>query len=301
MLSGGLDTSIVASVVSILLGESARLSFKAYTVALRGAPSPDLEYSKLVSERYMIPRVVKEVEFHELERYLPEVISVLKSFDPMEVRNSVVAYIGMKEAKAEGFSKVMMGDASDELFAGYSFVFKQDKEKARESLLHLWEVMHFSSIPLAKSLGMEARLPYLQPEVMDVATKIDFDYLIGTKDGSGEIFGKYILRRAFEDVLPSEVSWRTKTPIEQGSGTSVLPVWYSKGIEDSVFSEKRRKYLEEEKVRLRDKEQLRYYEIYRAIHGPPVPADASRRTCPACTSNVPDSATFCTTCGEYPI
>ncbi len=129
LLSGGLDTSIVAAVVSARLGGSVATRFKAYTVVLKGAPSPDLDFSKLISRKFLIPQKVKEVELSELEEYLPEVISVLKSFDPMEVRNSVVAYIGMKEARKDGCFNVMTGDASDELFAGYSFVFKQDRQR----------------------------------------------------------------------------------------------------------------------------------------------------------------------------
>lgn len=302
LLSGGLDTSIIAAVISSLLGVEERQNFRAYTVILKGAPSPDLEYSKVASNRFQIPHQVHSVDIPELEGSLREVIGVLKSFDPMEIRNSVTVYIGMKRAKLDGCSKIMTGDASDELFAGYSFVFSQTAEKARETLSHLWGVMHFSSIPLASSLGMEARLPFLHPEVKELAMKrIDFAFLTGRRESSGEVFGKFILRKSFEKMLPTEIAWRTKTPIEHGSGTTVLPQWYSKTVKDGEYVTKRRKYLEQDGVRLRDKEQLKYYEIYRDMLGPPVPRDRTLRMCPACTSNVPAPATFCTICGEYPI
>jgi asparagine synthase (glutamine-hydrolysing) len=110
-----------------------------------------------------------------------------------------------------------------------------------------------------------------------------------------------LLRVAFEDLLPPEVTWRTKTPIEYGSGTTVLPKIYSQLISDLDFIEKKKKYFEADRVRLRDKEQLRYYEIFRSILGPPITKDMNQRACPACTSNVPQNATFCITCGEYPI
>ncbi len=301
LLSGGLDTSIIAAVVSSILGAAERENFGAYTVVLKGAPSPDLEYSKLVSKRFQIRQQVHAVDFEELEKALPEVIGVLGSFDPMEVRNSVAVYIAMKRAKLDLRSKVMTGDASDELFAGYRFVFSLTEERAREALAHLWEVMHFSSIPLAASLGMEARLPFLHLGVRELAYSMDYSFLTGRGEHSDELFGKYVLRKAFEDVLPPEIVWRTKTPIEHGSGTTILPKWYSEAIGDNEFAAKRKMYLEEDRVRLRDKEQLRYYEIYRGILGPPVTKDEKRRGCPACNSNVPDSATFCITCGEYPI
>jgi asparagine synthase (glutamine-hydrolysing) len=254
----------------------------------------------LITDHLKIPQQIEVVDISQLEGELPEVISVLKSFDPMEIRNSVVSYIGMKKASSQGCSKIMTGDASDELFGGYSFVFKQSEDKAKEILSHLWEVMHFSSISLARSLGIEARLPFLHPSVKEFAMhEIDFQQLVG-KHGD-EVFGKYILRTAFEDLLPCEITWRTKTPIEYGSGTTILPKLYSQNISDSEFEEKRRDYFSKDGVRLRDKEQLKYYEIFRKVLGPPITEDHNQRACPACTSNVPDKATFCTTCGEYPI
>jgi asparagine synthase (glutamine-hydrolysing) len=50
-------------------------------------------------------------------------MKVIKTFDPMEIRNSAAVYIGMREAKKDGNSTILTGDACDELFAGYSFLF----------------------------------------------------------------------------------------------------------------------------------------------------------------------------------
>ena len=298
LLSGGLDTSILAAVAKSIL--QINTEFKAFTVVLKDAPSPDLLFSKMISSYLKITQHIESVDIFTIETELPGVISVLRSFDPMEIRNSVVSYIGMKKAKSEGYSRIMAGDASDELFGGYNFVFKQPEDKAREILSHLWEVMHFSSIPLARSLGIEARLPFLHPALKEFAIhRIDFQQLIG-KHGD-EAFGKYILRKAFEDLLPCEITWRTKTPIEYGSGTTILHKLYSQRIKDGEFEEKRREYFRKDGVRLRDKEQLEYYEIFRDVLGPPITKDHNQRACPACTSNVLDNATFCTTCGEYPI
>jgi asparagine synthase (glutamine-hydrolysing) len=301
LLSGGLDTSIVAAMASSILEPHQKQGFHAYTVVLNGSLSLDLDYSKLVSDEFNLSHHLLITDFSELDGALPEVIRVLKSFDPMEIRNSVTVYLGMRNAKSDGFAKIMTGDGADELFAGYSFIFKLPKDRAQTALTHLWEVMHFSSIPLARSLGMEAVIPFLRTSVRAFASQIDFDFLVGSCEASGEVFGKFILRRAFEDMLPQEVVWRTKTPIEYGSGSTTLPRIYSGLINDADFAEKKRKYMEEDHVKIRDKEHLRYYEIYREIFGTPFPEDASKRTCPSCNTNVPSNATFCTTCGEYPI
>jgi len=298
LLSGGLDTSIVATLAS-----KSNPQLRAFTVVLRDFTSPDLYYSKLISLKLGLGQELIEATLDDIENSLPEVIGVLRSFDPMEIRNSVAVFLGLKKAKSQGYSRVLTGDAADELFAGYSFVTNLEKEKALSTLHRLWEVMHFSSIPLASSLGIKALLPFLDSEVKKFATtEIPLEFLVSgqTDHSEGEAFGKFILRKAFEDQLPREIAWRKKTPIEFGSGTTFLPKIYATEINAQEFHEKKRKYLESDKVRLRDPEQLHYYEIYRRVVGPPAP-DLANRSCPACTSNVPDWADFCTICGEYPI
>ena len=101
-------------------------------------------------------------------------------------------------------------------------------------------------------------------------------------------------------MLPKEITWRTKTPIEMGSGTTILPLIYSERIRDEEYLKKKNRYFAKDGIRIRDKEQLHYYEIFRGIFGPPS-SNKSKRICPACTFNVPDTAVFCTTCGEFPI
>ncbi len=264
-------------------------------------PAPDLEYSRLVSSRLGIRQEIVQSSLNDIEFSLPEVIRILRSFDPMEIRNSVAIFLGLKTAKSLGYSRVLTGDAADELLAGYSFVANLPEKEAISKLHHLWDVMHFSSIPLAKFLGIEALLPFLDDRVKEFATSdLPFEFLVNKNSTSGVVFGKFILRKAFESELPQEIIWRKKTPIEYGSGTTELPHVYSKSIDSLEFSEKKSRYLESDHVRLRDQKQLHYYEIYRREIGPPT-SDPERRRCPGCTSNVPDKANFCTICGEYPI
>ena len=298
LLSGGLDTSIIAAIAS-----RSNPHLQAFTVLLKDFPSPDLQYSTLVCSKLCLGQEIIQASLDDIENSLPEVITTLGSFDPMEIRNSVAVFLGLKRAQSRGYSRILTGDAADELFAGYSFVKNLQKEEALLKLYHLWKVMHFSSMPLARSLGIVVLLPFLDPDVKTFATtEIPFEFLVGRNEtsGSDELFGKFILRKAFEDSLPPEIVWRTKTPIEFGSGTTYLPKIYSSKISSGEFDEKKKIYLERDHVRLRDPEQLHYYEIYRKSLGVPAP-DFSKRTCPACASNVPVSADFCTICGEYPI
>ncbi|MBC7129627.1 asparagine synthase, partial [Candidatus Bathyarchaeota archaeon] len=172
-------------------------------------------------------------------------------------------------------------------------------EDVESVLRHMWEIMFFSSVPMGKALGVDVKTPYLDPDFKDFAMKLSVEYKI--REEEGKMWGKWIMRKAFENILPPEIAWRRKDPIEVGSGATTLPSFFNRKISDSEFEEKRKKYLETDKVTIRDKEQLFYYEIYREEVGVPHPEDPSGKICPQCNSNVPENMSFCRVCGAYPV
>jgi asparagine synthase (glutamine-hydrolysing) len=226
-------------------------------------------------------------------------IKILGTFDPMEVRNSAACYIGLKLVKTLGLSSVMTGDGGDELFAGYSFFFDLDKAQLDAELAKMWADMSFSSIPLANNLGLDVRLPILDPEFTTFAMNLDSSFKVGKYDGL--TFGKFILRQAFESLLSPEIVWRTKAPLEVGTGTTTLPTFFETRIPNFEFALKKERYLKEERVNLRDKEHLHYYEIYRGIIGIPHLRAVDGRKCPECGGNVKENTAYCRICGAYPI
>ena len=293
LFSGGLDTSVLAVVASRFT------LMKAFTVAFQGFPAPDVKYATLMANRLHLKNFVHYFDEDELYEAVRTVVKTMRSYDPMEVRNSAAVLVGLKVAKEKGVNTVMTGDGCDELFAGYSFLFNLEKEKLDLELKKLWEVMAFSSVPLAKTLEVEAKLPYLDPSFKAFAMKLDSGYKVRTE--RGKVWGKWIVRKAYENMLPKEVAWRAKVPIEQGSGTTMLPSVFGRNIADAEFEEKRSKYLEKDKVTIRSKEHLFYYEIYRSVVGVPHPTDPNGKLCPQCNSNVARRSTYCRTCGAYPI
>jgi len=293
LLSGGLDTSILAYLAS-KYGKPGCI-----TVALRGAPAPDVDYAKLVASQLGLRHNVHYFGNEEVDEGIRAVIRIMKSFDPMEIRNSVAIYIALKVGRDQGMSTFMTGDGCDELFGGYSFLFGLTKEQLGTALRTLWANMRFSSIYLAERLGLGVRLPYLAPQFKVLATGLDARLKVRTE--GGQVWGKWILRKAFEDVLPREIVWRVKAPIEVGSGTTILPSHFDSTISDLEFNEKKTKYLNEDRVVIRSKEHLFYYEIYRGVMGVPYAIDSNAKSCPDCGSNVEQGASFCRTCGAYPI
>jgi asparagine synthase (glutamine-hydrolysing) len=291
LLSGGLDTSILAALAA------RNRPLRAYTIALEGAPSPDIEYSNLMADRFSLKHKLHVFNLQEFLENLPEVVNVLKTFDPMEIRNSTAVYIAMKETRKDRVSTFLTGDACDELFAGYSYLFNMNPPELRASLKRLWDVMSFSAVPMAQSLGMVAKIPFLEPEVKKIANAMDPSFLV--VEEKGQKWGKWIVRKAFEDILPSQITWRVKTPIEYGCGTTTLPQVFGKRISDDEFHEKQDHIRTADNVTIRDKEHLVYYEIFhRVFEDRP---EAAGRTCPHCHYEVRADATFCRTCGAYPI
>jgi asparagine synthase (glutamine-hydrolysing) len=245
-----------------------------------------------------------EVHVFDEEEMFPAIRSVvetLKVFDPMLIRNNVAIYIGLQQAKENGISSVMTGDGLDELFAGYSWFFNLSEDELNVKLTNMWQSMEFSFIPLAESLGMEAKVPFLDDEFKAFAMNVDSKLKVGSE--RGQVWGKWIIRKSFEGLLPDEIIWRVKTPIEIGSGATVFPKFFEAKIPDKDFKDKVKNYLNKDKVSLRDKEQLFYYEIFRSLFESPAEifSEAKGKLCPQCQSRINEKSNFCRICGAYPI
>ena len=295
LFSGGIDTSILATIVS------KKVRIRGFTCAFKEANALDIKYAKLMAKRLNIEHYFNPFGEKEVYEAIPDVVKVLDSFDPMEVRNSITINIGLRFAKSFGSTELITGDGADELFAGYHMYYRHvgNKNKLSEMLKKMWGIMAFSANALGKNLGIEVKQPYLDPEVQKFAMNMDPRYNV--QEERGEVWGKWILRKAYEDVLPPEIRWRDKNPIEVGSGTTILPKYLATKISDSEFAAKKKKILETDNVTIRDKEQLVYYEVYREVVGVPHAKDPDARTCPQCNSNVAENAVVCKTCGAYPI
>ncbi|MCL5788653.1 MAG: asparagine synthase-related protein [Candidatus Marsarchaeota archaeon] len=293
ILSGGLDTSIISYLAS-------GRGMNAYTVYYQEAPGPDVDYARRVADEAGFHHRVIGFSYGDYIEAASVVARVMNSFDPMEIRNSAPVLIALRNARSDGCIHVATGDGSDELFAGYSYLFSKEPASLRVALEHLWKVMRFSAVPLGATMGLNVESPYLDAEVKEAAFHVHPSLLVGVNPLTGAVTGKFVLRKAFESLLPADIVWRKKAPIEEGCGSTSIPGVIELKVSDAEFQEKSSKYLEEEGVRLRGKEHLVYYEIYRAVNGPPKKAGQGR-SCPGCGSSVPAGSNFCTVCGAYPV
>ena len=292
LLSGGLDSSILAS----LVGDKKP---RAYVMVAKDFASTDLVNALLVANKCGIEIKVISASTYELLDAIDKTIEILGVFNPIEIRNSIVVFIAMTALKKDGFRSVMTGDGADELFAGYHFFQRMTPEELQQDLERIWRVMHFPSQKISKSLGLELYAPFLDEKVIIFAKSISEELKIREEDNKRH--GKWILRKTFEKSLPQSIIWREKAAMQDGSGTCGLPGFFDNLISDATFLTKAKRYLEKEGVKLQSKESLYYYEIYRKYWDCPELLGMSETRCPNCKFPVDKESRFCWMCGSYPI
>ena len=280
LLSGGLDTSILAFIAK---------PTRAFTVALKNSQASDLIYSKRVSSLLGIEHKKMEFSVEEAINALPEVIRILRTFN-LALPNDLSIYFALKLARESKVCSVMTGDGSDELFAGYSYMaslLPKDLERYISRLSKSW---HFSANVLGEALGIEVKQPFLDGDFVRFA--LDISPELKVKQG----IGKYILRKSFEELLPQEIVWRKKEPIECGSGSNKLHQILNEKVSDEEFQSME----EETGIKFINKEHSFYYHIYSEVIGEIPKADSSEESCPCCGANL--ISQYCRVCGfSYPL
>ena len=242
LLSGGLDSSLVSAVAAKYVAKRVEDEDKSdawwprlhsFAVGLEGAP--DLVAAQKVAE--MIGTVHHEIHFTIQEGLdaIRDVIYHLETYDTTTIRAATPMYLMTRKIKAMGIKMVLSGEGSDEIFGGYLYFHKAPnaKEFHEETVRKLDRLHMFDCARANKATsawGVEARVPFLDKEFMDVAMRLN------PKDkmcGNGKM-EKYILREAFDngDTLPAEVLWRQKEQFGDGVGYS----WID-SIKDFVANE----------------------------------------------------------------
>jgi asparagine synthase (glutamine-hydrolysing) len=157
--------------------------------------------------------------------------------------------------------------------------------------------MHFASKDIAYASGMKVHTPYLEEPLISFARGLNVKEKV--QEERGIKWGKYILRKAFEDELGSLV-WRSKMALERGSEVDKASEFIEDAIDDEEFRTERKSSVSEH-VSLRTKEQLYYYRIYRTFFPPPFEESCSVRRCPYCAACLREPGRYCDTCGAFPI
>ncbi|KAK4485938.1 hypothetical protein RD792_008589 [Penstemon davidsonii] len=230
LLSGGLDSSLVASVASRYMADSEAAcqwgsQLHTFCIGLKG--SPDLGAAREVAN-YLGTRH-HEFTFTVQEGIdaLEEVIYHIETYDVTTIRASTPMFLMSRKIKSLGVKMVLSGEGADEIFGGYLYFHKApNKEEFHQETcrkikaLHLYDCLRANKSTSA--WGVEARVPFLDKEFINVAMGIDPEWKMIRPD-LGRI-EKWILRNAFDDeqnpYLPKHILYRQKEQFSDGVGYS---------------------------------------------------------------------------------
>ncbi|WP_241609923.1 asparagine synthase B [Rosenbergiella epipactidis] len=229
LLSGGLDSSIISAITKRFAAkrvEDADQSdawwpqLHSFAVGLKGAP--DLKAAKEVADA--LGTVHHEINFTVQEGLdaIKDVIYHIETYDVTTIRASTPMYLMSRKIKAMGIKMVLSGEGADEIFGGYLYFHKAPnaKEFHEENVRKLAALHMYDCARANKAMsawGVEARVPFLDKQFLDVAMRINpADKMCG-QNGKME---KHILRECFSSYLPESVAWRQKEQFSDGVGYS---------------------------------------------------------------------------------
>ncbi len=228
LISGGLDSSVISAIAAKYSNKRVESGdadpawwpqMHSFSIGLHG--SPDLAHARKVAD--YIGTIHHEVHFTVQEGIdaIRDVIYQVETFDTTTIRAATPMYLLARTIKAMGIKMVLSGEGADEIFGGYLYFHKAPnaKEFHEETLRKISKLNMYDCLRANKSTaawGLEARVPFLDKEFLDVAMNIDPAEKMCT-DGKME---KHILREAFKGYIPDEILWRQKEQFSDGVGYS---------------------------------------------------------------------------------
>ena len=231
LLSGGLDSSLVAAVAARYArrriedddrSEAWWPRLHSFAIGLKG--SPDLAAAAVAAEALGTVHHGFEYTFEEGLDALPEVIRHIETYDVTTIRASTPMFLLARRIKAMGVKMVLSGEGSDEVFGGYLYFHKAPGAREfHEELVRKLDALHnYDCLRANKSMmawGVEPRVPFLDREFLDVAMRMDATHKMVRRGSDGpQRMEKGILRAAFEGCLPPEILWRQKEQFSDGVG-----------------------------------------------------------------------------------
>jgi asparagine synthase (glutamine-hydrolysing) len=253
-LSGGLDSSAIAALAARAMGE-----LHTFSVGVEG--SDDLEAARAVARHLGTHHHEWVFRASDVDAELERLVYALESFDRDLIRSAMPTHFTARLA-AEHVKVVLTGEGADELFAGYRYVRGLAGETLANELRRSLEGMHNLNLQrvdrLTMAHGLEARVPFLDREMVELAQRIAPELKIAGR--GGRRIEKWVLRKAVEDLLPADIVWRDKAQFDEGSGAAEL---LAGRAADGPLPERRFG------IRPRSAEEARYLEVFASVFEAP--------------------------------
>lgn len=218
IFSGGIDSVLIAKIAKDLGVPDLRC----YTAGLMG--SHDLKYAHEVAEELGLPLKSNELTVTDIESMLPKIIEVIEDTNAGQVEVAIPVYAAVELAHKDGFKVMLTGQGADELFGGYPWYSKivgtQGYDEFNrcmvKDLLYLYKESFEREDKIAMAHSIESRIPFLDPQVIRVAMRIDPKLKIFN---GNDVFGKHVHRELAEEIgIPKTIAFRPKEAAQHGSG-----------------------------------------------------------------------------------
>ena len=242
LLSGGLDSSLVCAISSVVLGKKIRT----FAIGM-DTDAIDLKYAREVADYIGADHTEVYMTREQVLDSLEEVIAMLGTWDITTIRASMGMYLCCKAIHEQTDIRVLLtGEISDELF-GYKYTdyapsaqaFQMESKK-RVDELYMYDVLRADRCISVNSL--EARVPFGDLDFVRYVMSVDPKLKLNTYN-----MGKYLLRHAFEKdhLLPDDILWRQKAAFSDAVGHSMvddLKAYAEEKYTDAEFERLRKKY-----------------------------------------------------------
>jgi asparagine synthase (glutamine-hydrolysing) len=250
LLSGGLDSSLIASIMSYLKkNKLINNPIKTFTIGLEDAV--DIIAAEKVADFLESEHSTYNFGVEDAIDVLENVIYHLETYDITTIRASIPLYLLSMQIREDTDIKVLLsGEVADELFGGYLYFHKAPNQEEmhlelvdKVNALHKYDLLRAHKSTLANTV--ELRVPFADQDYIDYIMNIDPKYKMIDKENENNI-EKYILRKAFDNgkFLPDEILWRKKEQFSDGISSETenlideLKKHAEKEITDMEFDER---------------------------------------------------------------
>jgi asparagine synthase (glutamine-hydrolysing) len=239
LLSGGLDSSLVAAILVRILGVK---DLRTFSIGMPG--STDLAYARKVAEHLGTDHTEVYFTPEEALDAIPNVVLATESWDITTNRASIGQFLLAKYISENTDIKVIInGDGADEVELGYLYFYCHPsvQEAHKESVKLVKEIHRYDGLRVDRCLGyhgLEARIPFLDVNFVDYYMSLPIEWRV---PGNGRM-EKHFIRTAFAsmypDILPNEVLYRKKEAFSDGvSSTDRSLFEYLKEDIDQMISD----------------------------------------------------------------
>ncbi len=215
LFSGGIDSTIIAKITD-------DLGIKACLYSVGHKDSADLKFARKTAGEMNLPLKTRVVDVEDVRKYLLPVLDAIEEFNIMKIGVGMPAYIASEMAHEDNLKVMLSGQGADELFGGYNRYLKFYEEKGemaqedlKKDILNLYHVNLQRDDAVTMANSIELRVPYLDPDIINIAMNIPMKYKINKDD----TLRKCILREVGAELgVPEEIVKRPKKAAQYGSG-----------------------------------------------------------------------------------